>query len=264
MKSFRSRMMHFVRHWHARVGAMAAIFFLLLAVSGLALNHTDVLNLAKYQVHANWLMRWYGLKPSVPTRGYLFKDGYFAASGERWVMDNHVLLDQGLSETKQNLVGAITWGDMRAIASEDHLFLYLPDGKLVDSLSGAALPNAPIKRLGSINTGVMPQLVLETAQGSFVSEDGLAWQILKVEKASVSAQPAWAKEQVLPRTLSASLTQAFGPSLPLERIVLDLHSGRIFGRYGPLLMDMAALGLIILSLSGVWIYLRTVRRKAHR
>lgn len=255
--------MHFVRHWHARVGALAAVFFLFLSFSGLALNHTDALSLSKYQVHTHWLMRWYGLKPSVPTSGYLFKDGYFATSGERWVMDGHVVLEQGSPETKQHLIGAIAWGDMRAIASEDHLFLYLPDGKLVDDLSGTALPGMPIKRLGSINTDTSPQLVLETAQGVFVTEDGLAWQRFTVEKAS-PVQPVWASEQVLPRALSANLNQAFGPSLPLERIVLDLHSGRIFGHYGPLLMDIAALGLIILSLSGVWIYLRTVRRQTRR
>jgi len=247
--------MHFVRHWHARVGAMAAIFFLLLSVSGLALNHTDVLNLAKYQVHTNWLMRWYGLKPTVPTHGYLFKDGYFAASGERWVMDDHLLLDQGLSETKQNLVGAIAWGDIRAIASADSLYLYLPDGQLVDKLSGTDLPNRPIKRLGIIGSSSTPKLVLSTAQGNFVSDDGLTWQAL------IDDQPVWASEQALSNKVSVNLNKSFGPSLPLERIILDLHSGRIFRRYGPMLMDIAAIGLIILSLSGVWIYLRTVRRK---
>lgn len=249
--------MHFVRHWHARVGAMAAIFFLLLAVSGLALNHTDTLNLAKYQVHSNWLMRWYGLQSTIPASGYLFKDGYFVASKERWVMDGQVL-----PEPKQNLIGAISWGDMRAIASEDYLFLYLSDGKLLDSLSGAALPNTPIKRLGRINIGATSQLLLETAQGRFVTEDGLAWQALKVAKTSAVNQPVWAIEQTLPQALSASLNRAFAPSLSLERIVLDLHSGRIFGSYGPLFMDITAIGLIILSLSGIWIYLRTTRRKA--
>lgn len=256
--------MHFVRHWHARVGAMAAIFFLFLALSGLALNHTDALGLVKRDVNTTWLMRWYGLKPEVPTRGYLFKDGYFAASDERWVMDDHVLLDLGLSETKQHLVGAIAWGEMRAVAGTDNLYLYMPDGKLVDNLSGAALPDTPIKRLGIMNQGMIPKLVVATAQGDFVSEDGMAWQVLDVAKVSASNRLGWANEQVLPRSFSTSLNKAFSPSLPLERIVLDLHSGRIFGRYGPLLMDIAALALIVLSFSGIWIYLRTVRRQPRR
>ena len=132
---------------------------------------------------------------------------------------------------------------------------------MVDKLSSIALPNTPIKRLGSINTDGKPLLVLETSQGSFITEDALTWRILKTEKTSATGAPAWGSEQILPATLSASLKHTFAPSLPLERIVLDLHSGRIFGRYGPLLMDIVALGLILLSLSGVWIYLRTVRRK---
>jgi uncharacterized iron-regulated membrane protein len=248
--------MHFVRHWHARLGVLAATFFLLLAVSGLALNHTDALGLVKREVNASWLMQWYGLKPSVPTRGYLFKNGYLAATEGRWVMDGYVLQSTG----NKAPLGAVSWGDVRVIASEDSLYLYLPDGQLVDKVSGADLPNRPIMRLGVIGRGVidasvMPKLVLSTAQGNYVSDDGLIWQAL------TDNQPVWSSEQTLPSKLSASLNMAFSPSLPLERIILDMHSGRIFGQYGPLLMDVMAVGLIALSLSGVWIYLRTVRRK---
>lgn len=260
--------MRFVRHWHARAGVLLAMFFLFLAVSGLALNHTDALGLAKQHINTHWLMRWYGLKPSVPTRGYLFRDGYLASTGERWVMDGRILVNQSQAEDNQSPVGAITWGDMRAVASADNLFLYLSDGQLVDKLSSAVLPGRPIKRLGTIGSGSTPQLVLQTAQGSFATTDGLTWRTLVFDQQGVSdlpgasGQPVWSGEQALPGSLSASLNRAFGPSLPLERIILDLHSGRIFGRYGPLLMDIAALVLIILSLSGVWIYLRTVRRQS--
>lgn len=264
MKSFRSRIMHFVRHWHARLGALAALFFLVLSMSGIALNHTDTLGLAKHQIQTNWLMRWYGFKPMIPSRGYLFKDGYFAASDDRWVMDGYELTGQGMAESKPHLVGAIAWGNMRAIASESYLYLYQADGRQVDALSSATLPNTPIERLGVINTDTMPQLVLQTAQGHYVTDDGLEWQVLDITKSSASNQLLWANEQALPKILSASLMKSFSPSLPLERIVLDLHSGRIFGRYGPWLMDIAALALITLSLSGVWIYLRTVRRQPRR
>lgn len=255
--------MRLVRHWHARAGVLMAIFFLSLAISGLALNHTDTLNLAKQHVSASWLMRWYGLKPSVPTRGYLFEDGYLAAAGGRWVMDGRVLADDN-----QAPVGAITWGDMRAVASGESLYMYLSEGQLVDKLTGSALPNWPIKQIGILDSGATPQLVLKTSQGSFVTNDGLTWKVLGINPSGASDLPGvpsqidWSSEQTLPSSLSASLNEAFRPYLPLERIVLDIHSGRIFGRYGPILMDIAALGIIILSLSGVWIYLRTVRRKS--
>ena len=183
-------------------------------------------------------------------------------------MDGRILANLSQDEDNQTPVGAIAWGDMRAVANADNLFLYLADGQLVDKLSSTALPGRPIKRLGIIGSGSTPQLVLQTAQGSFATTDGLTWQTLVFDQQGVSdlqgapGQPVWSNEQALPSMLSASLNRAFAPSLPLERIILDLHSGRIFGRYGPLLMDISALGLIILSLSGVWIYLRTARRQS--
>lgn len=245
--SYRTRMIRFVRHWHARVGVMAALFLLFLAISGLALNHTDALLLAKRDVKASWLMHWYGLKSTMPKQGYFFNDGYLAAADGRWVMDGH-LLREGVDRSP---LGAVTWNQARAIANAEMLYLYTPEGQLIDKISGTELPGKPIKQLGSAGD----QLVLETAHGSFASSDALNWLPYNGE------QPIWSNLQALPSAALKDVKLAFAPSLPLERIILDLHSGRIFGRYGPLLMDLAALVLIVLSLSGVWIYLRTVRKK---
>mgnify|MGYP006981145103 CR=1 FL=1 len=49
--------------------------------------------------------------------------------------------------------------------------------------------------------------------------------------------------------------------LTLERIILDAHSGRIFGLFGVLFMDAVAILLILLSLSGVYIWIRYARAK---
>lgn len=250
-------MMYFIRRWHARVGAVAAVFFLLLAISGIALNHTDALHLAKTPVQATWLMRWYGLKPEIPVTGYLFEHGYFAASGERWVLNDHELHDLGLPESKPQIVGAIAWGhDMLAVASAEHLFLFTPDGKQIDHLFSSSLPAPSISRLGAAGATGQTQLVLETADGIFTTGDALEWQ-----KAASMDDVVWAEPQTFPQSLSGNLSRTFSPSLPLERIVLDLHSGRIFGQYGPLAMDLAAVVLILLSFSGVWIYIRTPRKR---
>ncbi len=42
-----------------------------------------------------------------------------------------------------------------------------------------------------------------------------------------------------------------GRWLSAERILLDVHSGRILGRYGPWLMDGAAILLLILAATGL-------------
>lgn len=240
-----TRIIRFIRHWHARIGVLAALFFLILSLTGLALNHTGLLRLDKREINSQWLMQWYGLKSSIPASGYLFNDGYLAASDERWVMDG-----RALAAADASLVGATSWGAMRAIASKHALYLYA-DGQLVEKIEGAALPAESIEKLGVIESS----LVLKTAQGNFGTMDGLEWQPV------TSDNIRWLEAQALPSSLQGSLKEAFLPSLPLERIVLDIHSGRFFGQYGPIAMDFAAIVLTLLSLSGFWIYLRSARKK---
>jgi uncharacterized iron-regulated membrane protein len=241
-----TRAIRFVRHWHARAGVLAALFLLLLALTGLALNHTDGLSLAQRKVDSGWLMRWYGLQSAAPKQGYLFESGYFVGDGERWVMDGHVLhAPSGVA------VGVIEINRMRYVATDASLYLYQPDGRLIDKLSGPALPAQPIRRIGQHGTFI----VLETARGIFASADALTWE------SSSTADIIWAQPHALPDQAAHEAAPYFAPSLPLERVLVDVHSGRILGRYGPYLMDLAALLLIALALSGLWMYVRTLRKR---
>lgn len=241
-----THMIRQVRHWHARAGVLAALFFLFLAATGVALNHTDALQLSRKQVDAGWLMGWYGVKSEAPAQGYLFEQGYFVGNREHWVMDG-----QMLPAAPEPPVGAVEVGGLRYLATASAVSIYQPDGSLVERLTGSALPAAPVGRIGRKGD----VLLLETAQGVFGSEDGVTWQPDTAEGA------AWSLPQTLPAEVSAHVAVYFAPRLPLERVLLDVHSGRIFGRYGPLAMDLAALVLAALALSGIWIYLRTLRRR---
>lgn len=241
-----TRLLRLVRHWHARAGVLAALFFLFLAATGVALNHTDALQLARKQVGADWLMRWYGVKSEAPAQGYLFDQGYFVGNREHWVMDGHEL-----PSSPEAVLGAVEVAGMRYLATASAIHVYQPDGSLVDRLAGSALPAVPVGRIGKKGDA----LLVETAQGVFISEDGLSWRPGTAEDAT------WAQPQPLPADVGARAAAHFAPSLPLERVLLDVHSGRIFGRYGPLAMDLAALILAALALSGIWIYLRTIRRR---
>lgn len=240
------RVMRFTRHWHARCGVLVSLFFLTLAVTGIALNHTEALDLARTQVGASWLMRWYGIKAEPAPQGYLFERGYFVGNAQHWVMDG-----KPLPVVPEPTVGAVEAGGVRYLATASALYLYQPDGTLIEKLVDSALPDAPISRVGLEQGSVL----IESPHGIFASEDGIDWRPIGAEHA------IWAHPQPLPANLAAQASRLFSPSLPLERVLLDVHSGRIFGRYGPLLMDLAALILMVLSLSGVWIYLRSLKKK---
>ncbi len=238
-----------MRHWHARIGVLGALFFLMLSVTGIALNHTDSLGLDKREINQTWLMRWYGLHADTPKKGFLSNAAYVVANDNQWVL-NDVVLDVRDGQP----VGYVTWVSMSAIASEKALYLYSGDGRLVEKISQSALPSTPILKLGILND----QLVLKTAQGAFSTKDAINWLPLSANKV------VWSKSQTLPTHITKAIKELFSPALPLERIVLDVHSGRVFGRYGPAFMDGIAILLAILSLTGLWMYIRSVRAQAKK
>jgi len=56
----RRRLVGYLWHWHRRVGVVVAIFAVLLAVTGIVLNHTAQLGLDRSFVPWPWLMKVYG------------------------------------------------------------------------------------------------------------------------------------------------------------------------------------------------------------
>jgi len=60
--------------------------------------------------------------------------------------------------------------------------------------------------------------------------------------------------QELPAEVEHRSADILAPSISLQRIFLDIHSGRIFGRYAFLLVDLVSLVLLILGVSGFWLY----------
>lgn len=241
------RWIRLARHWHARAGVLAAVFFICLALSGIALNHTDSLDLDHWQVSAPWLMAWYGLKTDVPNTGYRFPGGYLAWQGGKWILNKHVL-----GKDLPDPIGASQLQNYIFIADTRHLSIYQSDGQQVDRLDASGLPASAIQAIGVSGNDI----VLHTPRGDFSSPDGgINWHS---QQKTTPVQ--WSHAVSLDPAQQKALRTLLAPSLPLERILLDLHSGRIIGRFGPYLMDAAALVLLLLSLSGVWIYWQSLRR----
>jgi len=83
--------------------------------------------------------------------------------------------------------------------------------------------------------------VLQTAAEIFTTDDGMSWKTGKAKHI------VWSSAQVLPVELSQRYAGMLAPGLSLQRILLDVHSGRIFGRYGALFVDLLGLALLTLA-----------------
>ena len=233
-----------VRKWHGHAGVAATLFLIFLVITGIILNHEETFKLDKREISTGWLMRWYGIHAANPEMGYTMGDRYFSWEGEKWALG-----DKPLAGTAEHPVGAVAVNGMHFVATSSALYLFQADGQLVDKLEKQALPAYPVLALGLADDRV----VLQTPSGMMASTDGLTWK-------KISAPATWSVLQPLPDNTKRQMTVLLAPGLSLERILLDVHSGRIFGRYGPWVVDAAAIALLLLGISGVWIYVRSIKQ----
>ena len=244
----RRRKWHSLYIWHRYIGLTAALLTILLAVTGIALNHYTELGLGKRFIHNEWLLD--RLDITAPTAASGFRShGHQAILLEPWLwLDNKQIAGE-----YSHITGLISIDEMLVLATPGELQLFTMHGELIDRLrSQDGLPNA-IRRIGRSESG---RLVIETPLGQFQADrDILNWQNMNDDV--VWSRPVAADDTTLPQLQQRWRQQ----SLSWGHIILQLHSGRLFGDKGVLVMDAAAILLLFLSISGFWIWLRIRLRK---
>lgn len=236
----RHLLLRLLRRWHARIGFAAMLFFLVLAATGLALNHGRDLGLDGRFVHAEWLARWYGIKSEAPHHAFRSGHHVLTAANGRWLLDGKIS-----GEKLPQPVGLVELAHIFVIASDAALHVYRENGELIDKLGPDALPGTPVRAIGSSAR----RIFLRTGSGVFASADALSWR--PASERSVR----WSAPAELSISEQGAYEKALTPGILVEQLLLDLHSGRFAGRYGPLVVDLLALLLAILSLTGAWLFL---------
>jgi hypothetical protein len=232
-----------LRRWHRRAGIFACLFLLLLAVSGLVLNRSEELGLDQRFISSPSILGLFGIHS--PELGPSFKVGedYFVQFGDR-IYRNGVPL---ISEDGV-LIGAIANPDYVLIATQSPALLLLnEEGELVERLGAAdGLPKT-ILRMGINDSGAA---VLESAAG-LVDLRSLRWERDNI------GEVTWAlAERPHDSLVQQIITVHRGHGLSVERALLELHSGRIAGETGRLLVDITGIISIVLALSGLLIWCR--------
>jgi len=233
--------------WHRRLGVLSAFFVLLLSITGIALNHTDELSLSHQAIHNSWILNHYGIKAPTDLRFY--------QNSNVMITDNFVWLDNNLLvETPTKIIAAGKLHSYITIVMEDQIYLYDQQGILVDHLDGnVGLPH-DIQKVNFADKA----LILKTPQRYWKSDE----QLLNWFELSLNEEPKWASSSEMSNQQIEKFQGYFRSRfLTLERIFLDIHSGRIFGMVGVLVMDTVAVLLILLSLSGLYMWLRSIKAK---
>lgn len=243
--------------WHRRVGLLALILIIILAITGIMLNHTERFKLDETYISSSWLLSWYGIEPENKPISYRVKNNDSNHVISAW-QQQLFFDDTAITTLQQSIHGAIAAEQFIVVALDNEIILLSFDGEFIERVS-TSISFSNIQRLGM----KYRRPVIETSEPLYYMADEhiLDWDVI------INEEIEWTEKYTLSEEEYDQLLTAYrGSGLKLERVILDLHSGRIFGQYGIYLMDAAAIALLWLSLSGLWVWSsrrRKMRKKKH-
>ena len=243
--------------WHRRIGLFALVLVIILAITGIMLNHTEEFELDETYVNSSWLLNWYGIEPGDEPVSYRVKNATNSHIISAW--NQQLFFDEvAITHLEQDIHGAVGAEQFIVIALDNEIILLSYEGELIERIS-TSISFSNIQRLGM----KYKRPVIETSEPLYYMADEhiLDWDVI------IDEGIEWTEEYSLSDNEYEQLLVAYrGNGLKLERVILDLHSGRIFGSYGVYLMDAAAIALLWLSLSGLWVWSsrrRKMKKKKH-
>ncbi len=244
--------MAFWMRWHRRLGLAAALWLVLAAVTGVLLNHTGELKLAQRGVQAGWIKRWWQLPEAQPAAAQALAGGRWLSQWEKRLFIDTQALD--VPEVER-LVGAAPLAPGWLIVDRQQALVVDDEGRLVERV---ALPAGfAASRVGALPDARGIVIESEDKRRRYTDAQAGTWS----DAPPSSAEPRWAALQPLPDELRQRIAPSVPGGLTLERLLLDLHSGRWLGRVGVWLTDLAAIVLVVLAASGSW---SALRRKGPR
>ena len=231
-----------LRRWHRWFGLLVAIPALVLSLTGLLLNHLDGLGL-RHRPLPLWLAGIYGVTEPLAVYG-VHQDGrWWSQAADNLYRDTDVVAD-----CRGAFAGVVVTQGVLVAGCGGNLLLLSPSGELLERL-GRDFGIPAFSLLGEAGDRV----VVDTPSGP-----------VQIDIESLTLKPwpdAWQPSvpQPLPATLRAALPGKVPPEINWERLLLDVHAGRVLPLVGTLLMDLSAMLILVLAISGVWIWLRNPR-----
>jgi len=262
-KDLRTKITNQFRHWHRSLGIISALFILLMAITGILINHSNHLAVDTAHVEQKWLLDYYGITP--PTQINIYQTSPLKLANT----DNLIWIDNRLAvEAESSIKGMLSLGRMLIAVDSNNLYLLSKEGELLEKQDASTGLPRGIQAIGYDN-----QVWLKADDGTYMADDDL----IEWDQTQTLAPIAWATpltdnserdssgEKVnISRELEIIALQARSSHLTWERVLLDIHSGRFFGSLGPWFMDLVALALIIMAISGIYIWQQQKPKKQRK
>lgn len=232
--------------WHRYIGLCAALLAAWLAATGLLLNHADDLELNEKWVQQDWLLSLYGVALLAPDKALKVPGHWIVATGEHVYVDTTRLAKGRLAGVAPTQFGFV-------LALSDRLELYSDQLQRIETVPFTQA-STPLDGLVATKDGI----VLTSAGRAWAADDDFL-SFVPLDAVPAGAQVHWLEPP-------ADIAQTIAENerhhvLDWERVLLDLHSGRLFGEAGRWLGDIAGVLLLLLSTTGVWLWVQRRRRR---
>ncbi|WNO10176.1 PepSY-associated TM helix domain-containing protein [Teredinibacter sp. KSP-S5-2] len=240
--------------WHRRLGIISAAFVVFLSVTGLVLNHSVDAGLDRKHIRNPVILDLYHIE--IPAAYSVNLSGKSIVN-----VAEDLFLDQNLfGSCDGKLVGALTDQALALfyIVCESEIQIYSSDMQLVEKISRYDGLSIPIQGIG-----VIDQLIVVNSQKRFYSAslDDLMWQETQVDANEINWNLPAKKIDKIPESI---FQQEFSSGITWERLVLDIHAGRFFGRYAPWIMDVMSVAFLILAITGIYMWLKSGRKNSKK
>ena len=240
-----------LREWHKRIGLFAFAFMGWLGASGFLINHSAEWGYDIIRIDWPWVTSLYSLSAEPPKSGF--------GAGGHWlaVTPDHTVLDgQPLAEPLTEPLGLVhsEGADGRFLFAgiPGGLVMLTPEGQRYDVLRPPILPVNTVRRVGVTADGAIAVQDLDAYQSA---DQGLIWTPVD------PLQVRWSQPETLPEPVREDLRPWSRPSVSLEHLLVDAHSGQLFGNTGAWIINLVGLSSMWLALSGVWMWWRIRRNR---
>ena len=238
--------LHPVTRWHRLLGIVSTAVVLVTIATGLILNHSNLWDLSKRRARSAAVQYLYGHSNAPLSASYRIGRGWITQIGSRVFLDRAEILQHQAS-----FVGAVEIENAILIAFEDGMVELDEDLNVVERYGALDGLKPPIKQIGSNGDDAFVEAAagvmrFDAAAAAFVASDGTA--------------PRWQAASPLPNVISMELVSNYrGPGVSYEQLLLDLHSGRLFGAAGVVIVDAAAICMLVLAVSGIYLWFKFKR-----
>ena len=231
---------------HRTLGLISAFFVIVLSLTGLALQHSSRFDFDSRFLRSQAWLSWYGIEVPDISKSFVNGSNSISLISDALYFDATLVIE-GVPDIK----GFVTQENGHVAASPNRLFLFGRAGELIEILG--AVHGVP-GQIEALAQGAGNSLLIRSVEGVYQADlENLDFAQLDQSETQLN----WSQPVRLGPDLSARVRNNYGDVLvSWERLILDIHSGRIIGQWGVVLIDVMAILFLTMAVTGVWIWSR--------